>query len=56
MTLVEHVAKAFCEAEGLYRWEDTHGLLRQWYLKGAAAAIQAMAQFNAPGAPSYPSA
>lgn len=33
------IAKAFCEASGRYRWEDTRGLLREWYLQGARAVL-----------------
>jgi hypothetical protein len=38
--LVEQIAKTFCEASGLYKWEDTKGSLRDWYLKGAEAISQ----------------
>jgi hypothetical protein len=37
MDNVEEIAKAFCEASGLYKWDDTRGSLREWYLKGAEA-------------------
>jgi len=36
---VEKIAAAFCEASGLYKWEDTQGSLRDWYLKGAEAVL-----------------
>ena len=36
--LIEMMAKAFCEASGIYKWEDTQGSVREWYLKGAQAA------------------
>jgi hypothetical protein len=39
VTQVELVAKTFCEASGLYKWEDTRGSLREWYLTGAAAVL-----------------
>ncbi len=39
MTLTERIAQAFCEASGLYRWDDTHGSLRDWYLAGAAVVV-----------------
>lgn len=39
MTIVERMAKAFCEASGFYKWEDTHGSLREWYLMGAQAIL-----------------
>jgi hypothetical protein len=39
MTLTERIAQAFCEASGLYRWDDTYGSLRDWYLAGAAAVL-----------------
>jgi hypothetical protein len=42
MSEVEQVAKAFCEASGLYKWEDTQGSVREWYLKGAAAILAAL--------------
>lgn len=39
MTLVEWIAMTFCEASGLYKWEDTHGRLREWYLEGAQSIV-----------------
>jgi hypothetical protein len=39
VTQIELIAKTFCEASGLYKWEDTRGSLRQWYLTGAAAVL-----------------
>lgn len=58
MDLTEIAAKAFCEAAGLYKWEDTKGLLRDWYLKGAQA-ILALPPAEAPWEhlqPSHPDA
>lgn len=37
MTTIEEMAQIFCEASGLYKWEETHGILREWYLAGAKA-------------------
>jgi hypothetical protein len=39
VTQIELVAKTFCEASGLYKWEDTRGSVRQWYLTGAVAVL-----------------
>jgi hypothetical protein len=38
--LIEQIAKTFCEASGFYKWDDTKGSLRDWYLKGAEAVSQ----------------
>ena len=37
--LVEAMAKAFCEASGRYKWDDTTGSLRDWYLDGVRAIV-----------------
>ncbi len=43
MTLLkEQLAKAFCEASGLYKWEDTPETMKQWYLAGIEAALKVM--------------
>jgi hypothetical protein len=34
---IEQIAKAFCEASGAHKWQDTHGRHREWYLHGAQA-------------------
>ena len=37
--LIEIVAKAFCEHAGYYKWEETKGSVREWYLAGAKAVM-----------------
>lgn len=37
--LVERMAQAFCEHSGHYKWADTKGSVREWYLAGAAKAL-----------------
>ena len=48
--LVEDVARAFCEASGLYRWTDTGEFLRCWYRQGAHAAVAVLVSPNADAA------
>ena len=40
--LIERIAQAFCEHSGHYRWSDTKGSVRAWYLAGAAKALAVM--------------
>lgn len=39
MDTAEIIAKTFCEASGLYKWGDTSGGMRKWYLQGARAVL-----------------
>ena len=38
--LVEEIAKAFCEASGVTKWNDTPSSFREWYLRGAEAVLK----------------
>ena len=38
---IEIAAKAFCEASGRYKWDDTNGSMREWYMAGMEAALVA---------------
>ena len=38
----EALAKAFCEAAGLYQWDATPEPMRQWYRAGIDAVLKAM--------------
>jgi hypothetical protein len=35
----EELAKAFCEASGVYKWEDTPQSMKDWYLQGIDAVV-----------------
>ena len=38
----EALAKAFCEAAGLYQWDATPEPMKQWYRSGIDAVLKAM--------------
>jgi predicted hotdog family 3-hydroxylacyl-ACP dehydratase len=47
MDTVERAAQAFCEASGFYKWPDTRGSVREWYLAGARAVLEALKTIEA---------
>ena len=37
---VEDLAKAFCEASGIYKWKDTPESMKEWYRAGIKAVLK----------------